>query len=107
MTASVVMSRLLRDKLAVRLTPEQAFQLWGECRIVLLEEVQIATIVGVENDAALESFVPEGTQRDLLFAVGKVFAGKGWPRDDAPLAEVERFLDKVAGVVRQRQYTFD
>lgn len=106
MTASTVMTRLLRDKLAVVMTAEQANQLWVECRAVLLQDLQIATIVAVENDVDLETFVPEGTQRDLLFAVGKVFAGRPWPRDDAPASDIQGFLEKVAQEVKQRRYTF-
>ena len=107
MTAAVVLTRLLRDKLAVSMTTAQATQLWAECRAVLLHDLQIATIVGVENDPELESFVPQGLQGDLLFAVGKVFASEPWPRDDAPAECVEVFLVKVAAAVQERQYSFD
>ena len=104
MTAATLITRLLADKLGVGMTSAQGESLWAECRAILLEDLQIATIVSVENDTDLENFVPQGTQRDLLYAVGKVFAGRPWPRDDAPASDVQGFLDVVARAVTKRQY---
>ena len=107
MTATVVLTQLLREKLAVSMTMDQARHLWAECRMVLLDDLQIATIVAVENDANLETFVPHGTQRDLLFAVGMIFAGLPWPREDTSVSDTQSFLDRVAEAVTQRCYGVD
>lgn len=100
---AAVVASLVASRMHYALTPDQAQQLWGECRAHLERVGLMETVVEVERCHRPEGLgtLPRG---DVLESLGQVIAGSSWPINSHSAEDCKRFAEGLVAGIKRRGY---
>jgi hypothetical protein len=97
-----VVAKLLRTKLGRELTAEQATELWARCKVHLAQLPETIQEAEESQSGSLDTL----PRSDVMSALSQELAGRDWPINATPQAEVNLFIEAICQGMDARQYAY-